>query len=112
MFRSLLRACGVRVRESGESCATCRHFSDLADPNEPDDDDDIQKCGYLIDTLGFTKAIEIDPYGGPWIHRNSWCRQWEVGPSLWVRVESPQSSDAVDPHAADSGKPSTREEKE
>jgi hypothetical protein len=95
------------VREAGESCGTCQHFVDHADASEPDDDDDIQKCAHLIDTLGFAKAIEIDPYGGPWTHRHGWCRHWEPGPSLWQREEA-VSDDAVDPAGWSSHRLTTR----
>ncbi len=94
-----------RSRDAAAECGNCRHFVDMADADEPDDDDDIQKCAYLIDTLGLKEALKIDEYGGPWTDCRGWCRNWEQGPSLWRRVESPQASAAVDPHATETPEP-------
>ncbi len=94
-----------RDRSLDQKCGNCRHFVDCTDPEEGDY---LGKCAWLIDTLGFQEALKIDEYGGPWAHVDEWCKHWEEGPSLWQPEEQP-ASDAVDPHVADTGTPTTRE---
>lgn len=83
-----------RHRQPGQSCKTCRHFDDLTDP---DDGDYLGKCAYLIDTLGWQKAFEINEYGGNWTHVDSWCSQWAEGPSLWQPVQQTKAESPADP---------------
>lgn len=83
----LIRRTVERKRGERQSCATCCHFIDYRD-TEPDDEVNGY-CSQLVNTLGFEKALNINPYGGGWTHHESWCRDWEGGAPVWGERQAP-----------------------
>ena len=106
MIRRLLDwLCGVtleRKRLPGQSCETCCHFIDYRDPQD-DPEECNGYCAQLVDTLGFKKALKINPYGGRWTHHESWCVSWEGGPKIWQSGDEAQSGEP--PEAVEPSKP-------
>jgi hypothetical protein len=94
-LRPLWRWLGVRLRQSGEQCASCVYFGDFRDSGDDPDEAD----GYC----GNQNHIDAGGYGGHWTHSSDWCGLHESGESLAnlspVHRAVPTGEAGKEPHA-------------